>query len=393
MISVEQAIKIVQNSIEPRMQIEQIDISKALRCVLSKDIVSEISMPPFRQSAMDGYALCLHDDISYKLIGEVKAGDPYNPVLKKGEAVRIFTGAAVPQSANAVIMQERVNVDKDSIVIDSTVKPNDNIRPIGEQIVKGQTALKKGTLLTPAALAFATSLGIVEISVHKKPTIAILVTGNELVEAGKPLQYGQIYESNAIMLTTACVGLGFDQITNYKAADNYQDTLSILGKVIAKHDIILVSGGISVGDYDFVGKALKELGVTEMFYKVNQKPGKPLFFGKKENKVIFALPGNPGAALTCFYVYVQLALQKLSGNHSFAVTRLKATSKSDFIKKGDRAQFLKAIYESDGVEILDGQNSSMLHTFATGNALVYVSEAYDSIQINDEVEVILLPNC
>jgi len=391
MISVNQAIAIVQNSVDPTSHIESINISKVHRYVLRNDIVSEINMPPFRQSAMDGYALCLHEDFTYKLVGEVKAGDPINPVLKKGESVRIFTGAPVPDTANAVIMQERVSIDIDHITIDSAVGINDNIRPAGEQVKKGQTALKKGTLLTPAAIAFATSLGVTEVSVYKRPSIAILVTGNELVEAGNSLEYGQIYESNAVMLTSALIGLGFNKITNYKVADNYKETLNLLGEVIENHDVILVSGGISVGDYDFVGKALRELGVNELFYKVKQKPGKPLFFGKKEKKVIFALPGNPGAALTCFYIYVQLALQKLSGNESYAVTRLKAKSKSKFTKKGDRAQFLKASYQLNGVEILDGQNSSMLHTFATGNALVYVSEECNSIQINDEVEVILLP--
>jgi molybdopterin molybdotransferase len=391
MISVNQAIAIVQNSVEPTTQVLSIDVSKAHRYVLGNDIVSEINMPPFRQAAMDGYGLCLQEDFKYKLIGEVKAGDPFNPTLKKGESVRIFTGAPVPDTASAVIMQERVSADADHITIDRTVTINDNIRPAGEQVKKGQIALKKGTLLTPAAIAFATSLGVTEVSVYKKPSIAILVTGNELVKAGKSLEYGQIYESNAIMLTSALNGLGFNKITNYKVADNYHDTLSLLGEIISKHDVILVSGGISVGDYDFVGKALKELEVKELFYKVKQKPGKPLFFGKKKDKVIFALPGNPGAALTCFYIYVQLALQKLSGNQDFSITRIKAKSESNFVKKGDRAQFLKAIYKMPHVEILEGQNSSMLHTFASGNALVYLSEEKDSININDEVEVILLP--
>ena len=391
MISVNQAIAIVESSVEPTSQTEYIDISKAHRYVLRNDIVSEINMPPFRQSAMDGYALCLHDDFTYKLVGEVKAGDPINPIVKKGECVRIFTGAPVPDTANAVIMQERVSVDEDCITIDRAVKSDDNIRPAGEQVKKGQTALKKDTLLTPAAIAFATSLGVTEVSVYKKPSIAILVTGNELIKAGKSLQYGQIYESNAVMLTSALIGVGFNKITNYKVADNYKDTLSLLKEIISNHDMVLVSGGISVGDYDFVGKALGALSVTELFYKVKQKPGKPLFFGKKENKIIFALPGNPGAALTCFYIYVQLALQKLSGNAGYTPTKLKAKSKSAFTKKGDRAQFLKASYQLDGVEILDGQSSSMLHTFATGNALVYVSEECNSIKINDEVEVILLP--
>jgi molybdopterin molybdotransferase len=165
----------------------------------------------------------------------------------------------------------------------------------------------------------------------------------------------------------------------------------LLDEVISTSDVVLVSGGISVGDYDFVGKALEELGVTEFFYKVNQKPGKPLFFGKKEDKIIFALPGNPAASLSCFYVYVISALERLSGNVNFSFNRTQAFSTSNYIKKGNRGQFLKAIYKNGRVEILEGQNSSMLHTFALANALVYLPESAKSITKNDQVEVILLP--
>jgi molybdopterin molybdotransferase len=391
MISVEQALTIVQDSIEQTKHFQLLEVGKATGFVLFEDVVSKINMPPFRQSAMDGYALCLNDELSYHLIGEVKAGDNYHPVLKAGEAIRIFTGSPVPDTANAVIMQERVKVENNFITIDAHVPVNDNIRPLGEQILEGQTALKKGSLLTPAAIGFISSLGIKNISVYKKPSVAIIATGNELAEAGNELKYGQIYESNGAMLTSALTELGYLNVINYKVEDTYQATYEILQKVIASHDVVLVSGGISVGDYDFVGKALSDLGVEELFYKVNQKPGKPLFFGKKDSKIVFALPGNPGAALTCFYIYVQSALQKLSGNPDFSVLRTKAKSKSDFTKKGSRAQFLKAIYKAGTVEILEGQNSSMLNTFASGNALVYLSEDSDSIKINNEVEVILLP--
>ena len=161
--------------------------------------------------------------------------------------------------------------------------------------------------------------------------------------------------------------------------------------MLEKHDMLLVSGGISVGDYDFVGKALLELGVEQLFYKVKQKPGKPLFFGKKEDSYVFALPGNPASALSCFYVYVNLALQRLSGNLEFKLEKVTAASTSSFEKKGDRAQFLKAIYNNDKVQILEGQNSSMIHTFALANALVYISESISEIKIDDAVDVILLP--
>jgi molybdopterin molybdotransferase len=391
MISVKQAIKIVEQDIVKTKAFKTLNLESAIGYFLFKDIVSPINMPPFHQSAMDGYAISLHNQTNYKVIDEVKAGDNHIPILKKGEAVRIFTGAPVPETANAVLMQEKVEVENKTITITSPISINQNIRPLGEQIKTGETALKKGTKLTPAAIGFLASLGISEIPVYKKPSIAIVVTGNELAQAGETLAYGQIYESNAIMLSTALKNLGYNQIKIHKVNDDYQKTLHLLDDVISKNDVVLISGGISVGDYDFVGKALQELKVEELFYKVKQKPGKPLFFGKKGIKIIFALPGNPAAALSCFYVYVQIALQKFSGNSNFSLTKIKAVSKSNYTKKVDRSQFLKANYRNGNVEILEGQNSSMLHTFALANAFVFVPETTFDIKINDSVEVILLP--
>lgn len=391
MITVEEAIELVQKNIFPLKQKESRSVLTSVNYVLSKDVYSPINMPPFRQSAMDGYALCLHNSVTYNVIDEVKAGDGHQPTLKTGEAVRIFTGAAVPNNANAVIMQEKVTVENQKITIENSVQINDNIRPLGEQVKKGDIALKKGIRITPAAIGFLTSLGIIKINVCKKPSITIVVTGNELAEAGQQLTYGNIYESNSGMLLNSLLTLGFTNVTTFIVEDDYTKTLSILNKVITKNDMVLITGGISVGDYDFVGKALKELGVKEIFYKVKQKPGKPLLFGKKDNTFIFALPGNPAAALSCFYIYVNLALQKLSGNIDYSLTKIKAISNSNFTKKGDRTQFLKAILKEGKVTILEGQSSAMLQTFALANALVYVPETLDSININDKVEVILLP--
>lgn len=391
MISVKQASKIISENIQATDQSVKKSLSNALSYVLFKDVVSPINMPPFRQSAMDGYAVSIHVAKTYNVIGEVKAGDGHQPLLNPGDAVRIFTGAPVPDSANAVVMQEKATMQNQTLIIENEVVINDNIRTLGEQVLLDEVALKKGMKLNPAAIAFLTTLGITEVEVYKKPLIAIVVTGNELVQAGKTLQYGQIYESNAVMLKSALQQSGYDDVTIYEVEDNFEATLNVLTEAIKKNDVVLVSGGISVGDYDFVGKALKQLGVKEHFYKVNQKPGKPLFFGKKDNKTIFALPGNPAASLSCFYIYVHSAIEKLSGNLNFKLNKIKALSKSNFTKKGDRAQFLKAIYNHGEVEILEGQSSSMLHTFAIANALVYVAHDDESINIKDEVEVILLP--
>lgn len=391
MISVKDAINTVKNNCVATTKTETRHLAEASSCVLSKNIVSLINMPPFRQSAVDGYALHLHENFNYKIINEVKAGDKHNPVLKQGEAVRIFTGAPVPNSANAIIMQEKTSVKNHILTIENTPNVNANIRALGEQIKENEIALKQGTLLTPAAIAFLASLGITKVEVYKKPSVAIVVTGSELISAGDKLEYGQIYESNAIMLETALKNSEFQNVSIYKVTDNYNSTVTILNEAISNHDMVLVSGGISVGDYDFVGKALNELNVNQLFYKVKQKPGKPLFFGKKDETIIFALPGNPAAALSCFYIYSLPTLGVLSGNRWQTLPKLQAKSTSNYIKKGDRAQFLKAIYTDGKVEILDGQNSSMVHTFSLANALVFIDEADDSIKTNDEVNVILLP--
>lgn len=391
MINVKEAKELISSNISTG-DIEVKLLIDSINNYLSDDIKSPINMPPFRQSAMDGYAICIHNSSNYKVIDEIKAGDGHHPRLKKGEAVRIFTGAAVPDDANAVVMQEHVISNNNSITLTSEVSINANIRPLGEQVQKGAIALKKGTRLTPAAIGFLASLGIVEVSVFKKPSIAIVVTGNELVEAGNPLTYGKIYESNSIMLQSALNASGFINTQIYKVPDDYNKTLQILDTVIKKHEVVLITGGISVGDYDFVGKALKELNVNQLFYKVKQKPGKPLFFGKKEEASIFALPGNPAAALSCFYIYVYPALQKMSGVIDFQLKESLEISVSSFMKKGDRAQFLKAIYKEGEVTILEGQSSAMLQTFALANAFVYMPEEIHKISIGDQVQVIHIPN-
>ena len=391
MISVDTALSILKGKLYSLNQFERKSLNQSVGYVLFEDIISPINMPPFAQSAMDGYALCLHDSLNYNLIDEVKAGDNRNPQLKKGEAVRIFTGAPVPKTANAVIMQEKVLVNNNIITLSEHINSGTNIRLIGEQIKLNDVALKNGIKLNAASIGFLTSLGITEVKVYKKPSIAIVVTGNELAKSGEPLAYGQIYESNSDMLKVALNSIGYNEISTHKVEDDYTKTKNKLENVIANHDVVLVSGGISVGDYDFVGKALQELEVEQLFYKVKQKPGKPLFFGKKRDKVIFALPGNPAAALSCFFIYVQTALQILSGNVNFFLNRITAKSDSSFIKKGDRAQFLKAIYKKGKVTILDGQSSSMLHTFALANALVFIPETKFEVKINEYVEVILLP--
>ncbi len=391
MIAINEALDLVKTKCSPLLKETTKPLEKAGGYKLSTNIYAPINMPPFRQSAMDGYALNWHDKLTYTVIGEIKAGDNHQPILKKGEAVRIFTGAPVPDTANTVVMQEKVSSTDNTIKLDDSVEIYTNIRTIGEQVKKSQLALAKDTKLTPAAIGYLSSLGIKEVKVYQKPKIAILTTGNELIEPGLHLEYGQIYESNSKMLLSTLYSLKFYDVNIYKVKDDYNETLNTLDKVIKEHDLVIISGGISVGDYDFVGQALNALQVEEHFYKVKQKPGKPLFFGTKNDTYVFALPGNPAASLTCFYIYVFTALQRLMGNEFYKLPRIQAKSESLFKKHGDRPQFLKATYNGNSVTILEGQSSSMLQTYAICNALVFIPEELSKIKVGDFVEVILLP--
>lgn len=390
MIDVEAAKSIVrQLSYVPK--IICLPLTASLGYVLSADVLAPIYMPPFDQSAMDGYALTLGKTLEYKITGEVQAGSSENPSMEMGDAVRIFTGAAVPSDANAVIMQEKTTVEGDLLRIDELPKPSANIRPLGEQIKKGEIALEKGTELSPAAVGFLAGIGVSEVTVFQKPSIAVVVTGDELVSAGQVLERGQIYESNGVMLENALQKTGFEVPTVVRVKDDYEATKKLLKELLEKQDFVLISGGISVGDYDFVGKALLELGVEQLFYKVRQKPGKPMFLGKTATSIVFALPGNPAAALSCYYQYVLTALKKAVGLPNYALKKVYLPITKAYLKKGDRAHFLKAKLAENGVERLDGQSSAMLFSFAYADALIYIPKDQMQTEAGALVEVHLLP--
>lgn len=389
MTTIDQAIALVKQHCAPSAKTIVIPLEESCDYVTSSSLYALINMPSFRQSAVDGYALCVHEALHYNLVGEVKAGDSHQFQLKAGEVVRIFTGAPVPNDASSVVMQEKVSVSQNSVTLAAQPQQEENIRPLGEQAKVGDVAISKGTKLNPAALGYLASLGVTEVEVYKKPTIAVVATGNELVAPGEPLAYGQIYESNSLMLKVALAQMGIADVSTYKLKDEYVETRDLLNELITRYDMVIISGGISVGDYDFVGKALSEIGVDQLFYKVKQKPGKPLYFGKKNDTIIFALPGNPAAALTCYYIYIYTAIQIMSHKSNIDLPKVRATSITNFSKNGDRPQFLKATYQDGHVTLLDGQSSAMLQTFGSANALVYLPEEVLNVEVGDGVEVIL----
>jgi len=379
MIQVEQALSIIAAN-STKMPIQKIAVPKSLGYILAKTVYSPISMPPFRQSAMDGYAFIHSEKRQYDVVSISQAGDHSKIKLKEGETVRIFTGAFVPENADTVVMQEHVMANENSILITNMPEQFLNVREKGEQINEGEIVFNANTLITPAAIGFLACLGIREIEVYKKPKAAILVTGNELVKPGKKLPKGKIYESNSVMLQTALQTIGIKKTKVYRVKDSLKATKKALKEILLKNDIVLISGGISVGDYDFVKEALLENGVEELFYKINQKPGKPMFFGSKNETLVFALPGNPASSLTNFYIYVCPAIKNRMGYSEINRPKLIRKVNENILNTSGKTLFLKALYDETHVAVLDSQSSAMLNTFATANSLLIVPDNVEMIK-------------
>lgn len=387
MIEVKEALEIVAAN-SSNLSTQKIAVKKALGYVLAETIYSPISMPPFRQSAMDGYAFIHSERHQFDIVGISQAGDYANIKLKENEAIRIFTGAYVPDRADTVVMQEHVMANESSILIAKKPEPFANVRSKGEQINAEDVVFDANTLITPAAIGFLACLGITEITVYKKPKVAILVTGNELVKPGKKLSKGKIYESNSVMLEAALQTIGIKKVKIHTVKDNLKATKSALKSILEENDVVLISGGISVGDYDFVKEALLKNGVEELFYKINQKPGKPMFFGAKKDTLVFALPGNPASSLTNFYIYVYPAIKNRMGFSNTHLPKIVRKLNSAIENKTGKTLFLKALYDEKNVTILDGQSSAMLNSFAIANGLVIVPQDVENIKKGQLVTIL-----
>ncbi len=395
MISVEAAKKLIDVTAKSLPPV-QLEISMALNQVLAETVFSPIDYPPFDQSAMDGFAV-FHSDIleqkAIDIIGEAPAGNPFNGKIFKGQSVQIFTGAKIPEGADTVIIQERVSIEKGKIISDgSPLAKGANIREKGSQIKKGDVALQSGTVLNPGAIGFLAGLGIPLVSVFPRPKVSIIVTGNELQKPGTQLKDGQIYESNSFALKAALESIGIVVIRVSNIGDDEETTRKSLAFAIENSDVVLVSGGISVGKYDFVGKCLQELEVKNIFYKIAQKPGKPIFFGKKNECLIFALPGNPASALSCFYEYVCPALKIMQGfTEEFPkVKTLPITS--DYEKREGLSLFLKGKTSEGKVKVLGGQESNNIGSFALADCLIYLPADIGRVEKGEMVEVHLIGN-
>ena len=393
MISVQEAKKIISknvSSLEPVL----LPLSQAAGLILAEDIYATTDIPAFPQSSMDGYAFSFEGWKKHKklkIAGEVAAGNNETFTIEPENTVRIFTGAAIPEGADTVIMQEKVKAQNGELIIeDEALQPGNSVRSKGSEIKAGALALEKGSTLSPAAIGFLAGIGITEIKVYPNPSISIIITGNELQQPGETLLHGQVYESNSFALKAVLQQLHIESIQILYATDKPEIITDTLKKALQQSDVVLLTGGISVGDYDFVLQASTECGVEKLFHKIKQRPGKPLYFGKRGNKLVFGLPGNPSSVLTCFYQYVIPALEKLS-KREIGLQIIKAPLAKTFQKNTGLTHFLKGFYNGKTAGPLDAQESFRLSSFAKANCLIQVDEDTTALKEGELVDVYLLP--
>lgn len=360
--------------------------------VLAEDIFASCNIPAFRQSAMDGYAIRFEDrSILLHLVGEMAAGTALPLKISTGQATRIFTGAPLPEGADTVLMQEKAAIKDEGIaVLDDQLKLGIYVREIGSEIKANALAMKKGNIISPAAIGFLAAIGITEAAVYPMPKVSVVITGQEFGVPGKALEFGQVYEANSYTLNAALAQAGISNVQILQAEDDLQVLQETLSKALQHSDIVLLTGGVSVGDYDFVSEAAEKCGVKQIFHKVKQKPGKPLYFGQQAEKSIFGLPGNPSSVLSCFYNYVFPALFKMARKES-PLKMIQAKLSEAYHKPIGLTHFLKGFYQDGMAKPLNAQESFRLSSFAQANCLICLNEAQEDFQKNEIVDVLLLP--
>lgn len=390
MISVEEARAQV-TAVHPLLSV-RLPLQHAAGLILAEDLIAPKNIPAYPQSSMDGYAIAFDDANGVlQLEGVMPAGSNVAFQLEKGHAVRIFTGAAVPAGANTVVMQEKAMVEDGKLMLQcANLKYGDNVRPVGSEIQEGSLALAKGALLTPAAIGFLAGIGIAAVKVFPRPRVSIIVTGNELQHPGESLPYGQVYEANSFTLLAALQQLHITAVPVHRSPDDLPTLQRLLSLALQQSDVVLMTGGVSVGDFDFTGKAFEACQVSKVFHKVKQKPGKPLLFGTQQQKLVFGLPGNPASVLTCFYQYVLPALEQIMQAPPL-VKKLFVALQQEYKKPIGLTHFLKAHFNGTGVQLLTGQESYKLSSFAAANCLAIVPEETVSMAAGDQIEIHILP--
>lgn len=396
-LSVVQGQEKILSLVNTVSEIEACKIENAYGRVLAEHIISPVNVPQYTNSAMDGYAI-RSDDVdrdSYQVVAEVMAGHAYDQPLEVGQAVKIMTGAPTPLNGDTVVMREQASQEGDKVTFNgANIKAGQNVRQAGEDLVIGSDVFTAGTRLASPEMGMIASLGFGEANVFRKLKVAVFSTGDEVQAPGTEQKANSIYDSNRFTIMGMLEKLGCEILDFGILEDNEQLMIEALENASAQADVVMTSGGVSVGDADYIKLALDKLGQID-FWRINMRPGRPLAFGQINNKPFFGLPGNPVAVMVSFINFVEPALRKMQGEQGWKPLKVNAIATENLRSRQGRTEFSRGIYELDDtgrltVRTTGKQGSGILRSMSEANCLIEISPAIDTVKAGESVTIIPL---
>ncbi|EOW6614735.1 bifunctional molybdopterin-guanine dinucleotide biosynthesis adaptor protein MobB/molybdopterin molybdotransferase MoeA [Vibrio fluvialis] len=396
-LSVEQGRQNILDTVKGLTESESVAVNDGYQRVLSAAVTSPINVPAYRNSAMDGYAIRSEDIglAQFELVAEVMAGHSYNKVLQAGQTVKIMTGAPVPEGADTVVMREQAQTNGNSVSFgDVYVKPGQNVRQAGEDLAFGQHVFEVGQRVLSAEMGMIASLGFATLSVYRKLKVALFSTGDEVQAPGSEQNDHCIFDSNRYTLMGLLTNLGCDIIDLGIIEDDEARMMETLQHAAENADVVMTSGGVSVGDADFIKSALEKLGQID-FWRINMRPGRPLAFGHIQNKPFFGLPGNPVAVMVSFINFVEPALRKMQGETDWTPLKINAIAMEELRSRQGRTEFSRGVYTLNElgqltVKTTGKQGSGILRSMSEANCLIEINPAIDTVKVGESVTIIPL---
>ncbi|EGR1418130.1 bifunctional molybdopterin-guanine dinucleotide biosynthesis adaptor protein MobB/molybdopterin molybdotransferase MoeA [Vibrio cholerae] len=396
-LSVEQGREKILSLILPLAETESVAIQECYQRVLAREVFSPINVPAYRNSAMDGYAL-RSDDLerdSYRVVAEVLAGSHYAKTVELGEAAKIMTGAPMPLGADTVVMREQATQNGDVVSFaGAKIKAGQNVRQAGEDLAQGQAVFHSGQRVLSPEMGMLASLGFAHIDVFRSLKVAIFSTGDEVQAPGGDIEPNSIFDSNRFTLTGLLKQLGCQVIDLGIIEDDEAKMMQVLEQAAKQADMVITSGGVSVGDADFIKSALEKLGHID-FWRINMRPGRPLAFGQIAGKPFFGLPGNPVAVMVSFINFVEPALRKMQGEQGWQPLKVNAIALEDLRSRQGRTEFSRGVYAFNAqgqltVRTTGKQGSGILRSMSEANCLIEIAPAIDTVKVGESVTIIPL---
>lgn len=398
-IELEFALQVIEESVNQINNTELIKIEECRERIIGEDIYAPINQPPFNRSPLDGYALraedtvgaCKSNPIKLKVVDEVFAGGNISTSVKNNEAIRIMTGAEIPEGADCVIRQENTNYSMEEVEIYSELKKYENYCFAGEDVKKGSKLISKGEKLTYIHIGLLATMGITQVLVKRKPRIGIISTGDEIVSSGKPLSKGKIYDSNRITISMRLMDFGCEIVSSKIIEDEVCQVSKEINNLIDKVDVIITTGGVSVGKKDIMHEVINKINADRLFWRVRMKPGTPAIYSIYKKTPILSLSGNPFAAIATFEIMGKELIYKLSGDEDLKQIRIKSVMKDNFLKESRGRRIVRGIYKNNKVYLPQGGHSpGMMASMLGCNCLIDIKPGTKQLLKGDEVDIILI---